>query len=71
MIDDSAISRPIGTRTEIQTLLRLAAPVIESRLGMLTMSLIDTIMLGRFATRELAYQSIAIAILNSPIDLRS
>lgn len=62
MIDDGAIGRPSGAGPEIKALLRLAAPVIGSRIGMLTMSLIDTIMLGRFATHELAYQSIAIAI---------
>ena len=62
MIDDSAISRPLNVGSETKALLRLAVPVIGSRIGMLTMSLIDTIMLGRFATAELAYQSIAIAI---------
>ncbi|MBT4719918.1 MAG: hypothetical protein HOB86_10970, partial [Rhodospirillaceae bacterium] len=60
MIDDSAISRPLSVGSETKALLRLAVPVIGSRIGMLTMSLIDTIMLGRFATAELAYQSIAI-----------
>jgi MATE family multidrug resistance protein len=62
MIEDSAISRPSRIGSETRALLRLAAPVIGSRLGMLTMSLIDTIMLGRFSTDQLAYQSIAIAI---------
>ena len=62
MIKDSADSQPSGFGAEIKALLRLAGPVIGSRLGMLTMSLADTVMLGRFAARELAYQSIAIAI---------
>ncbi|MDP6646338.1 MAG: MATE family efflux transporter [Rhodospirillales bacterium] len=65
MIDETAAPPPPAAPKlgrQIKDLLRLALPVIGSRLGMLTMALADTVMLGRFAARELAYQSIAIAV---------
>ena len=38
---------------------KLAIPVVVSRLGVVGMTLADTVFVGRFGTRELAYQSIA------------
>ncbi len=40
---------------DLRTLLNLAWPVVISRLGILTMSLVDTIMVGQYATDHLAY----------------
>lgn len=40
-------------------LLRLAAPATASRLGLLAMGFVDTVMVGRYATRELASLSLA------------
>jgi len=39
-------------------LIRLAGPVVVGRSGIMIMSLVDTIMVGRFSTEELAYQGI-------------
>lgn len=38
---------------------KLAIPVVISRLGAVGLGLVDTIVVGRFGTQELAYQSIA------------
>ncbi len=50
-------------QSQIAELLRLAGPVIVARAGIITMALADTVMVGRFATEELAYQAIAVAPL--------
>lgn len=39
-------------------LIRLASPVVVGRSGIMIMALVDTIMVGRFSTQELAYQGI-------------
>lgn len=39
-------------------LIRLAGPVVVGRSGIMMMALVDTVMVGRFSTRELAYQGI-------------
>ncbi len=44
----------------VSEVLRLSWPVIISRSGLMTMALVDTIMVGRYATTELAYLSIGI-----------
>lgn len=49
---------PGRVRRHLQGLLRLAWPAMLSRVGIITLSLADTIMVGRFATRELAYLNI-------------
>lgn len=46
-------------KREIGETLRLAGPAIVARAGMLLMSIADTIMVGRYATAELAYLGIA------------
>lgn len=48
-------------RRHLHELLRLAWPVVLSRSGILFMSLVDTIMVARFSTQELAYQGIGLA----------
>jgi len=40
---------------ELKPLFRLAWPVMLSRVGMLSLVIVDTIMVGRYATQELAY----------------
>lgn len=44
----------------LSEVLRLSWPVIISRSGVMTMALVDTVMVGHFATRELAYLSIGL-----------
>ncbi len=50
-------------RADAAELIRLAAPVVVSRAGILTMALVDTAVVGRYATDELAFLAIASAIL--------
>src|SRR5882757_4462749 len=54
----SAVSRkgaPAGPiRTDLSTLLRLAGPVVFSRLGIMTMGLTDAIVVGRYSPVQLA-----------------
>lgn len=45
-------------RRHVGELLRLALPVVVARTGLLTMPLVDTIMVGRYDTDQLAYLSI-------------
>jgi MATE family multidrug resistance protein len=44
----------------VSEVLRLSWPVIISRTGVMTMALVDTVMVGRFSTTELAYLSIGL-----------
>jgi len=39
-------------------LVRLSFPIVFQRLGIMTMGIVDTIMVGRYSAQELAYQSI-------------
>ncbi len=59
----AAVPLPQTITGRAMTLFRLASPVILSRSGMLLMSVVDTVMVGRFAARELAYQSIAVSVI--------
>jgi len=43
----------------VPELLRLAVPATASRLGLLAMGFVDTVMVGRYATAELAWLSLA------------
>ncbi|HEV2082589.1 MAG TPA: MATE family efflux transporter [Brevundimonas sp.] len=47
------------TRTATRDLARLAWPVVMARLGVMTMGLTDAIVVGNFASRELAFHSLA------------
>ncbi|MCB9946749.1 MAG: MATE family efflux transporter [Rhodospirillaceae bacterium] len=49
-------------RRHVGELLRLALPVVVARIGLLTMALVDTIMVGRYDTDDLAYLSIGLTI---------
>lgn len=49
----------MSLRREIGETLRLAGPAIVARAGMLLMSIADTVMVGLYATAELAYLGIA------------
>ena len=46
-------------RQEVAETVRLAGPAIVARAGMLLMSIADTVMVGRYATAELAYLGLA------------
>jgi MATE family multidrug resistance protein len=51
----------VRIRRHLAELSRLSGPVIVSRAGIMTLALVDTIMVGRYAVQELAYQSIGLA----------
>jgi MATE family multidrug resistance protein len=59
----SAVSRegaPAGLiRSDLSTLLKLAGPVIFSRLGIMTMGLTDAIVVGRYSATQLGYHALA------------
>ncbi len=56
--DGSDTTLPSRVVRHASELIRLAGPVVVGRSGIMIMSLVDTVMIGRFATRELAYQGI-------------
>ena len=47
------------TRASLKDLLHLAWPVVLARIGIMTMGLTDAIVVGNFASRELAFHSLA------------
>ncbi|MBP7818355.1 MAG: MATE family efflux transporter [Phenylobacterium sp.] len=47
------------TRASLKDLLHLAWPVVLARVGIMTMGLTDAIVVGNFASRELAFHSLA------------
>lgn len=47
------------TRQTLSELLKLAWPVVLARIGIMTMGLTDAIVVGHYASRELAYHSLA------------
>ena len=47
--------------SHVSETVRLAAPVVVSRAGVLFMALVDTVMVGRFGVNELAYLGIGLA----------
>lgn len=54
----AALTRP-QNRATLSELLKLAWPVVLARLGIMTMGLTDAIVVGHYASRELAYHSLA------------
>jgi MATE family multidrug resistance protein len=48
-----------AAETGLPALLRLAAPVVASRLGIMAMGLVDTIVVGRHSSAELGYHALA------------
>lgn len=61
MTDTAVSSSSLGPRLRghIAELLRLAAPVVVSRAGLMVMMAVDTAIVGRFAAQELAYYGLA------------
>ena len=53
----SALS--LQTRATLKDLLHLAWPVVLARIGIMTMGLTDAIVVGNYASRELAFHSLA------------
>lgn len=45
-----------------RALLRLATPVVASRLGIMAMGLVDTVVVGRYSSAELGYHALAWAV---------
>lgn len=45
-------------RPELDGLLRLAGPVVLSRLGIMTMGVVDTVVVGRYSAEQLGYHAI-------------
>jgi multidrug resistance protein, MATE family len=54
-------------RRHVADLVRLAAPVIIARAGLITMAIVDTVMVGRFSIEELAYLTIGLAVITTLI----
>ena len=50
---------PRSTAVSLRALLTLAAPVVLSRLGIMTMGLVDTVVVGRHSSTELGYLALA------------
>ncbi len=50
-------------RRHVSELLRLATPIIVSRAGILAMAAVDTVMVGRYGTSELAFMAIGAALI--------
>ncbi|MBL4803090.1 MAG: MATE family efflux transporter [Emcibacter sp.] len=45
-------------KRQFSELVRLSLPIVLQRLGIMTMGIVDTMMVGRYSAQELAYQSI-------------
>ena len=54
-------------KRHVRDLMRLAAPVIVARTGLITMAIVDTVMVGRFSVQELAYLTIGMATITTLI----
>ncbi|MFV3128450.1 MATE family efflux transporter [Niveispirillum sp. KHB5.9] len=50
---------PCRVKRHVRELVRLAVPVIVAQAGVITMALVDTLMVGRYDARELAYFGLA------------
>ena len=50
------------TGSGLPALLRLSGPVVASRLGIMAMGLVDTIVVGRYSAAELGYHALAWAV---------
>lgn len=57
----------LAFKQHVADLLRLAAPVIVARAGLITMAIADTVMVGRFSVEELAYLTIGLAPITTLI----
>jgi MATE family multidrug resistance protein len=54
----SAVVLPDPARPRLGPLLRLAGPVVVSRLGIMAMGVVDTIVVGRYSATELGYHAL-------------
>jgi MATE family multidrug resistance protein len=67
------VAHPI--RDDLRRLARLAGPVVVARLGIMTMGLTDTVVVGRFSAEELGYMALGwagtSAVLGSAMGLLS
>ena len=67
MTDDSDPAVDFWTlprlKRDAAELIRLAAPIILARSGIILMITVDIIMVGHYSSQELAYQSIALALI--------
>jgi len=50
-------------RRQISEISRLAWPIIVARSGIITMATVDTVMIGHFSSREMAYMAIGLALI--------
>lgn len=60
-------SATTAIKRHVADLMRLAAPVIVARAGLITMAIADTVMVGRFSVQELAYLTIGLAAITTLI----
>ena len=58
IVKDGISGRFDTIRDQVISLTKLAAPIVLARAGWMFMGVVDTIMVGRFSTTELAYQSL-------------
>ncbi|GGE10077.1 putative multidrug resistance protein NorM [Polymorphobacter glacialis] len=69
------LARRIPQKTGYAPLLKLAGPVVLSRLGIMAMGLVDTIVVGRYSSTELGYHALGWAptavVLTTSIGLLS
>ena len=62
------MTNPSLLRRDLSELLTLAWPVVLSRLGFMTMGLIDTLVVSRYSTVELGYNSLGWAVAGTARD---
>ena len=58
LIKNLGSGRLDGIKEQVISLTKLAAPILLARAGWMFMGVVDTIMVGRYSTTELAYQSL-------------
>src|ERR1700694_4295142 len=68
-------ARPDDATVSLRALLTLAGPVVLSRLGIMAMGVVDTVVVGRYSAVELGYLALAWAptgvVLTAAIGLLS
>jgi MATE family multidrug resistance protein len=70
MSGDASGARPVEARgrdlfrADLAELLRLAGPVVVSRVGVMTMGLTDAVVVGRYSAIELGYQALGWALVS-------
>ena len=70
MSGDACCARSAGARTpdpfrgDLTDLLRLAGPVVISRVGVMTMGLTDAVVVGRYSAIQLGYQALGWSLVS-------